>query len=127
DLWRRKQLEYTWLRSLMGRYEDFWHITGAALDHAFGTLGIADPALRARLMASYLELDAYADAHSTLARLKAAGRPTAILSNGTPSMLAAAISAARIGRLLDAVLSVDPVAIYKPHPSVYALACERFG
>ncbi len=127
ELWRRKQLEYTWLRSLMGRYEDFWHITGAALDHAFRTLDIADPALRARLMASYLELDAYADAHSALTRLKAAGRPTAILSNGTPSMLAAAVSAARIGRLLDAVLSVDPVAIYKPHPSVYALVCERFG
>ena len=57
ELWRRKQLEYTWLRSLMGRYEDFWHITGSALDHAFGTLGIADPGLRARLMASYLELE----------------------------------------------------------------------
>ncbi|BBK31338.1 2-haloacid dehalogenase [Stella humosa] len=127
ELWRRKQLEYTWLRSLMGRYEDFWHVTGAALDHAMAALAIADPGLRARLMASYLELDAYADAHAMLTRLKAAGRPTAILSNGSPSMLAAAVSAARIGRLLDAVLSVDPVAVYKPHPSVYALACERFA
>ncbi|BBK42336.1 haloacid dehalogenase [Allostella vacuolata] len=127
ELWRRKQLEYTWLRSLMGRYEDFWHVTGAALDHALAALAIEDPGLRARLMASYLELDAYADAHSVLTRLKEAGRPTAILSNGSPSMLAAAVSAARLGRLLDAVLSVDRVAMYKPHPSVYTLACERFA
>ena len=77
----------------MGRYEDFWHITGAALDHALATLAITDPGLRARLMASYLELDAYADAHALLTRLKEAGRPTAILSNGSPSMLAAAVSA----------------------------------
>lgn len=127
ELWRRKQLEYTWLRSLMGRYEDFWHVTGAALDHALAALAIADPGLRARLMASYLELDAYSDARPLLARLKEAGRPTAILSNGSPSMLAAAVSAARLGRLLDAVLSVDPIGTYKPHPSVYGLACERFA
>ncbi|MGE0715092.1 MAG: haloacid dehalogenase type II [Alphaproteobacteria bacterium] len=127
DLWRRKQLEYTWLRSLMGRYEDFWHVTGAALDHAFATLGLKDPALRARLMESYLELDPYPDTRAALARLKEAGRRTAILSNGAPSMLAAVVGAAGIGRLLDAVLSVDRLAVYKPHPSVYAMIGERFG
>lgn len=127
DLWRRKQLEYTWLRTLMGRYEDFWHVTGAALDHALAAFAIQDPGLRARLMASYLELDAYSDAHPLLTRLKDSGRQTAILSNGSPSMLAAAVSAARLGRLLDAVLSVDRIATYKPHPSTYGLACERFA
>ncbi|MCC7271719.1 MAG: haloacid dehalogenase type II [Alphaproteobacteria bacterium] len=127
EAWRRKQLEYTWLRSLMGRYEDFWHVTGAALDHAFATLGLKDPALRARLMASYLELDAFPDARAALTRLKDAGRRTAILSNGAPSMLASLVSAAGITRLLDAVLSVDRLAVYKPHPSVYALVGERFA
>ncbi|MGE0725286.1 MAG: haloacid dehalogenase type II [Alphaproteobacteria bacterium] len=127
DLWRRKQLEYSWLRGLMGKYEDFWHVTGSALDHAFTVLGLRDPLLRSKLMSSYFELDAYPDARAVLARLKQAGRRTAILSNGAPSMLSAAVTASGIHEYLDAVLSVDAVATYKPHPSVYALVGERFG
>jgi 2-haloacid dehalogenase len=126
-LWRAKQLEYSWLRSLMGRHADFWQVTGDALDYAMETLGLPDAALRARLMELYRELDAYPDAKATLQRLKHAGMPAAILSNGTPQMLQAAILSAGIGDLVDHVISVEEIGIYKPHPSVYALAAKRLG
>jgi 2-haloacid dehalogenase len=124
-LWRSKQLEYSWLRSLRGDYVDFWHITGQSLDYALGTLGIADPALRARLMEMYFVLDAYPEVPNTLRVLKAGGYKLAILSNGSPSMLTAAVSSAGIGEWLDDVISVDRLSIYKPHPSVYRWAAER--
>jgi 2-haloacid dehalogenase len=126
ELWRRKQLEYTWLRSLMGRHTDFWHVTGESLDHALAALEVADPALRARLMEGYLTPTAYGDAKQALVGLKAAGHRTAILSNGSPSMLTAATKAAGLDELLDAVLSVESVGVFKPHPSVYALASAHF-
>ena len=125
--WRSKQLEYTWLRSLMGDYADFERVTGDALDHALEWHGIAGAGLRDRLMALYRQLDAYEDAVACLATLRARGLPTAILSNGSPAMLEAAVSGAGLAPHLDAVLSVDPLGIYKPHPSVYRLACDRFG
>jgi 2-haloacid dehalogenase len=127
QVWRTKQLEYTWLRSLRGDYVDFWHVTGDGLDYAMATLGIEDLALRSRLMEAYLILDAYPDAAATLKRLKSEGLRTAILSNGSPSMLTAAVGHADLHDALDAVLSVDAVGIYKPHPSAYRLACDRFG
>ena len=127
DLWRLKQLQYTWLRSLMGRYTGFWQVTGEALDFAMGELGIEDAALRANLMEAYLTLDAYAEVQETLARLRAHGLRTAILSNGESSMLDAAVEAAGIADSLDAVLSVEEVGIYKPHPSVYQLVVDRLG
>lgn len=126
-VWRTKQLEYTWLRSLMGRYADFWQVTGDALDYALETVGLSDPGLRARLMAQYRALDAYPDVAPALARLRAAGLRTAILSNGAPDMLAAGVASAGLDRHLDAVLSVDALGIYKPHPSAYQLACDHFG
>jgi 2-haloacid dehalogenase len=125
ELWRSKQLQYTWLRGLSGRHADFWQVTGDALDFALSTLHLDDPALRARLMNLYLVLDAYLEIPDTLKRLKAAGMKLAILSNGTPAMLAAAAANADVGELFDAILSVEEVKVYKPHPSVYALACER--
>ena len=127
DLWRLKQLQYTWLRSLMGRYTGFWQVTGEALDFAMGELGIEDEALRANLMEAYLTLDAYAEVQETLARLRAHGLRTAILSNGESGMLDAAVEAAGIADSLDAVLSVEEVGIYKPHPSVYQLVVDRLG
>ena len=127
DLWRLKQLQYTWLRSLMGRYTGFWQVTGEALDFAMGELGIEDEALRANLMEAYLTLDAYAEVQETLARLRAHGLRTAILSNGESGMLDAAVEAAGIADSLDAVLSVEEVGIYKPHPSVYRLVVDRLG
>ncbi len=126
-LWREKQLQYTWLRALQGRHADFWQVTGDALDFALETLGIGDPDLRARLMNLYLTLDAFPEVPKTLERLKAAGLQTAILSNGSPHMLEGAVENAKIGHLLNAVLSVEAVGIYKPHPTVYQLAVDRLG
>jgi 2-haloacid dehalogenase len=127
ELWRAKQLQYTWLRSLQGNYADFWQVTADALDFALATLHLEDPALRARLMNLYLTLSAYPEVSETLQRLKATGIKLAILSNGSPAMLAAAAANAGIADLLDAILSVDELQIYKPHPSVYALACQRLN
>jgi 2-haloacid dehalogenase len=125
-LWRDKQLQYTWLRSLMGQYADFWEVTGAALDFVLDDLGLADPRLRKRLMDCYLTLDVFPEVPDLLVRLREAGFKCAVLSNGSPRMLAAAVEHAGIGSLLDAVLSVEEAGIYKPHPSVYRLAVHSF-
>ena len=127
DLWRTKQLQYTWLRGLMGRHADFWQVTGDALDYAMVSLKLDDTALRNRLMGLYLRLNAYPDVKGTRERLKAGGLRLAILSNGAPAMLEAAAANSGIAELMDAVLSVEDVKVYKPHPSVYALATRRFG
>jgi len=127
SIWRDKQLQYTWLRTMQGRYVDFWQVTGDALDFALDTLGFDRPGLRDRLMALYLTLDAYPEVASTLERLKRAGMRTAILSNGTPDMLAAAVKGASLEGLLDAVLSVKEVHTFKPDPRVYQLAVDRLG
>ncbi len=125
DLWRTKQLQYTWLRGLAGHHADFWQVTGDALDYAMTTLNIADAGLRDRLMQLYLGLAAYPEVPDTLRRLKAGGMKLAILSNGTPQMLASAVRNAGIDDAFDAVLSVEEVGVYKPHPSVYQLASDR--
>jgi 2-haloacid dehalogenase len=125
ELWRAKQLQYTWLRGLTGHHRDFWQVTGDALDFAMSTMHVEDSALRSRLMNLYLVLSAYPEVPDVLTRLKTAGMKVAILSNGTPAMLAAAAANAGIADLLDAVLSVEEVKVYKPHPSVYRLVCER--
>ena len=127
QVWRTKQLEYTWLRSLMGDYRDFWHVTGDALDYALAAAGVDPAPIRDRLMDAYLGLDAYPEVPAILGRLKTAGMKTAILSNGEPNMLEAAVNAAGLSGLLDDVLSVDPLKVYKPHPSVYQLAVDRLG
>ena len=127
DTWRSKQLQYTWLRSLMGKHVDFWRLTGDALDSAMMSLKIEDASLRERLMNLYLSLDAYPEVAEMLRTLKAAGQKLAILSNGAPPMLASAVANARIGDLLDAVLSVEEVGVYKPDSRVYKLALGRLG
>ena len=124
QLWRQKQLEYTWLRSLMGRHEDFWQVTSDALDFSLATHGIDNPNLRARLMQLYLDLDAYPDALPALERLRELGMKTAILSNGSPTMLTAAVKSGGLTGLFDAVLSVEAVKIFKPHHTVYQLAVD---
>ncbi len=126
-LWRDKQLAYTWLRAAQGRHADFWQVTGDALDFALETCGIARPDLRRRLMDLYLGLKPYPEVAAVLARLKAAGLKTAILSNGTPAMLAALTSAAGLDALFDQVLSVEAVGVFKPHRQVYQLAVDRLG
>jgi 2-haloacid dehalogenase len=127
DLWRAKQLQYTWLRALMGRHADFWHVTGDALDFAMESLGIADAGLRERLMSLYERLGAYPEARPVLEKLRAAGLKLAILSNGAPRMLAAAAESAGLAPLLDAVISIEEVGVYKPSPAVYRLATDRLG
>lgn len=127
EMWRLKQLQYTWLRGLMGRHVDFWQVTGDALDYAMDSLNVSDSALRERLMDLYLALDAYPEVKGVLTTLKSAGLKTAILSNGAPRMLEAAVSNAGIGEVLDAILSVEDVGIFKPHPSVYQMGVDRLG
>jgi 2-haloacid dehalogenase len=126
-LWREKQLQYTWLRALQGAHADFWQVTGEALDFAMETLELSDPLLRHRLMSLYLELETFPEVKDTLARLKASGLKTAILSNGSPAMLRAIVEHNDIDDLIDGVFSVEDVGVYKPHPKVYSLAAERLG
>jgi 2-haloacid dehalogenase len=127
EVWRAKQLQYTWLRSLTGRHVDFWQITSEALDFALETLKLPNGQLRDQLMGLYLRLGAYAEVKNTLTRLKAGGLKCAILSNGSPTMLSACIENAGIADLLDAVLSVEELKVYKPHPTVYQLAVDRLS
>lgn len=126
-MWRDKQLQYTWLLAAQGRHRDFWQVTGDALDFALETLRIHEPGLHERLMGFYLSLRTFAEVPEVLRRLKGAGLVTAVLSNGTPPMLESAITGAGIAGLLDHVLSVEEVGVYKPHPSVYQLAVDRLG
>jgi 2-haloacid dehalogenase len=124
--WRQKQLEYTWLRALMGRYEDFWVVTEAALRWTVRRLGLAaDEAQIQRLMDAYLALACFPEVPAALQRLEA--RPRAILSNGSPRMLHAAVASSGLGRHLSHVLSVDAVRTYKPAPAVYALGPRALG
>jgi 2-haloacid dehalogenase len=125
-LWRQKQLEYTWLRTLMGRYEDFWAVTEAALRFALGRLGIVagDEAV-ARLMEAYLSLATFPDVAGALTGL--AGTPLGILSNGSPRMLDAAVRSSGLAGTFRHVLSVDAVRAYKPSPTVYELGPRAFG
>ncbi len=131
-LWRQKQLEYTWLRSLMGSHVDFAQVTADGLAFALASLGLDDgegarAGLAQRLLDLYGRLDAFAEVPAVLRAIKESGRATAILSNGSPAMLASAVESAGLSTMLDLVLSVEQVRIYKPHPSVYRLAVARLG
>lgn len=126
--WRLKQLQYSWLRAVAGAHTDFWQVTQNGLDWALEATGLdGDPDLRERLLALYWELQAYPEVPAMLARLKAMGLQTAILSNGSPPMLDGAVKSAGIGDVLDDVLSVESVGIFKPAPQVYDLVGQRFG
>jgi 2-haloacid dehalogenase len=125
-LWRTKQLEYSWTRSLMGRYVDFWRITEEALDFSLGSVAGTAPGARAALLDAYRELDAYPEVRDVLCALKARGSTLAILSNGTADMLLQAARSAGIDDLLDDILSVDAIGIYKTAPAAYALVTERY-
>jgi 2-haloacid dehalogenase len=127
QVWHTKQLEYTWLRSLMGKHVDFWHVTRDALDFAFAAHGLTDHELRHALMEAYLQLECYQEVPETLQKLRQQGYRTAILSNGSPTMLKAAVNHAGIQHLIDVILSVEVVGIYKPSPRVYHLAMERLS
>lgn len=126
--WRLKQLQYTWLRAVANAHTDFWTVTQNGLDYALEATGLdGDEELRERLLALYLELSAYPEVPEMLSALKNLGFNTAILSNGSPDMLAGAVESAGLGPLLDAVLSVEDVGVFKPHKSVYDMVGKRFG
>jgi 2-haloacid dehalogenase len=127
-LWRDKQLQYSWLRTLSRNYADFWQVTADALDYAAAALGLSpDPAEQGELMVAWERLAPFPDASPALATLVSRGMPLAVLSNGTPAMLAAAIGHAGLGDRFAALLSVDAVAQYKTAPAAYQLAVEHFG
>jgi len=125
--WRRKQLEYSWLRAIGGRHIPFWQVTQDALDWAMENNGLHDNALRAKLLAVYKECPAFPEVEAMLKAVKDKGMNIAILSNGSPDMLVAAVRSAGIGEYLDDVLTVEEVHIYKPHRLVYDLVYDRFG
>ena len=127
DLWRVKQLEYTWTRSLIGRYRDFWAVTSEALTFTLARHGIADAGLHASLMNAYRTLDAYPDARDVLAHLHAGGIKTAILSNGSPDMLASAVDNADLAAQFDAVISVHSLGIFKPPARAYSTVTTTLG
>lgn len=124
--WRTKQLQYSWLRSLMREYAPFWQVTGEALDFALAEAGIDDPELRGKLMDLYLELDCYPEVPGVLQTLRDGGLRTGILSNGSHEMLDSAVANSRLDKLLDGVLSVDEVAVFKVDPRVYEMATRHF-
>jgi 2-haloacid dehalogenase len=127
-LWRTKQLEYTWLRSLMNEYVEFWKITSDGLDYALETLGLdGDSALRDKLLNLYMELDCFPEVPNILKVLNAGGLKCAILSNGSPKMLNAAIENSGISEQLVNSYSVDQLGIYKPSPRVYQMAVDDLG
>ena len=126
-LWREKQLAYTWLRAAQGRHADFLAVTGDALDYVLEALALDPSRFRAPLMEGAVRLTPFPEVPAVLRRLRAAGLSVAILSNGTPAMLAAMVRHAGLDGLIDPVVSVEEAGVYKPHPSVYARAVERTG
>ncbi len=127
ELWRTKQLEYTWVRALAGKHCSFWKVTKDGLDYAIASVGGIDSGLRGELLASYRQLAAYPEVPECLKALKARGSAVAILSNGDPDMLADAVNSAGLADAFDAVLSVEDAGVYKPSHRVYQLATARFG
>lgn len=126
-IWRLKQLEYTWLRASSDTHTDFWTVTQDGLDYALEATGLVDAELRERLLALYFELAAFEEVPHMLADLKSAGFQTAILSNGTPDMLDGAVKSAGLEELLDDVLTVESVGVFKPARAVYELVTKRFN
>ncbi|MBN9074352.1 MAG: haloacid dehalogenase type II [Rhizobiales bacterium] len=126
EIWRAKQLEYSWVRSLMNVYADFWQLTEQSLDFALKKVPSVDPALRTKLLEAYWRLDCYPEVPAVLKALKAEGARLAILSNGSPDMLASAVRSAALDQVLDDVFSVDAVRRFKTDPSVYDIVTTNW-
>jgi 2-haloacid dehalogenase len=127
DVWRAKQLEYTWTQTLMQRHVDFWTLTARALDYALSVTELEESGVRSLVLEAYLQLDAYPEVEETLAALRETGYRLAVLSNGTPRMLEVGLASARLASWLDDVISTDEIQLYKPAPEVYRLAAERLA
>jgi len=126
EIWRTKQLEYTWTLTLAGHYADFWTLTERALDYSLARVPSVPKALKPQLLDAYFKLDAFPDARPALRALKSKGHKTGVLSNGSPAMLNGAVYTAGIGGDLDAVLSVDVLKMFKPRPEVYGLVTDYY-
>ncbi|MCP8897074.1 haloacid dehalogenase type II [Shinella daejeonensis] len=126
EMWRAKQLEYSWTRALMGSYADFWQLTEQALDYTFQRIGGVDRALRQRLLDAYWKLDCYPEVPAVLRKIKARGAHVAILSNGSPDMLRSAVDNAALGTVIDDIFSVDALKTYKTAPAVYDLVTTHY-
>jgi 2-haloacid dehalogenase len=126
EIWRQKQLEYSWVRTLMGRYQDFWSLTEQALDYAFQRVPSADTSTKAQLLEAYHRLDCYGEVPQVLKSLKDTGAKLAILSNGSPAMLEGAVNAAGLDGVLDEVFSVDALRVYKADERVYDMVTTHF-
>ena len=126
-VWRTKQLEYTWLRSLMRRHADFWQVTQDALDFAFDMYTVKDPDLKKDLIEAYLQLDCYPEVPESLSELKSRGFKIAILSNGTPKMLEAAVRNSRLETMIPEIFSVEKASVFKPDPRVYQIAVDELN
>lgn len=124
EIWRNKQLEYSWTRLGMDRYQDFWKLTEAALDFAFAAVPNADRSARDALLAAYRELDCFSEVPEVLAAMKGHGAKTAILSNGSPEMLESAVQSAGIGDYLDEIFSIHPLRVYKTSPETYRMVTD---
>jgi 2-haloacid dehalogenase len=127
EMWRQKQIEYTWNHTLTGNYLNFWTLTQRALDYCLERFPAVDHNLRPALLDAYYKLDAYPDAQSVLRELKARGERCAILTNGSPDMVGAAVEGAGLKDLLEAVLSVDAVKMFKTRPETYMLVTKHFA
>jgi len=126
EIWRAKQLEYSWIRTMMGAYKDFWSLTEEALDHAFARVPSADTRVRTQLLEAYFKLDCYPEVPSVLKALKKGGAKIAILSNGSPDMLAAAVKNAALDEIIDDVFSVDSLKMFKTAPQVYDMVTTSY-
>jgi 2-haloacid dehalogenase len=124
EIWRAKQLEYSWVLSLASRYEPFWTLTEKALDYAFARFPQIDRSIRPLLLEAYRKLDAYPDIRDTLRALRVQGLRTGILSNGDPSMLNAAVASAGLADDFDTILSVDAAQVFKTSPRTYELVLQ---
>lgn len=127
ELWRTKQLEYSWVHGLMGRYVGFWDLTERALDFALAQHPAIDRAFREKLLDAYRDLDAYDEVPGVLDRFRERGIKTALFSNGNAAMLERAVASAGLREKLDAVLSVDPVRTFKTAPAAYQMVLDRLG
>ncbi|MDJ0612491.1 MAG: haloacid dehalogenase type II [Rhizobiaceae bacterium] len=127
EIWRNKQLEYTWTRSGMDRYVDFWSLTEQALDFALSIVPGSNSDCKKILLDAYMTLDCYPEVPSVLKKLKESGAKTAILSNGSPDMLSAAVNSAGLADLLDHQFSVDEIGVFKTDPSTYAMVTDEYG
>jgi len=127
EIWRNKQLEYTWVRTGMDRYKDFWQLTADALDFALEAVPGCNPDCRKTLLDAYMKLDCYAEVPDVLSALRKTGVKAAILSNGSPDMLSAAVNSAGLADLLDHQFSVDEIGIFKTDPASYAMVTDEYG